>query len=85
MLSFMMMADLTRRPERPIASTPYSRAFPMIVSAGTLMPRLTTWYPLLERMMSTRFFPMSWTSPATVASRTFRPVSRSALARKGWR
>ena len=29
---------------------------------------LTTWYPLFERIMSTRFFPMSCTSPFTVAS-----------------
>src|SRR4030067_918518 len=36
-------------------------------------------------MMSTRFFPMSCTSPATVARRTLRPVSRSDPARKGWR
>src|SRR5580700_10460352 len=40
----------------------------MIVSPGCLMPRLTTLKPLLVRIMSTRFFPMSWTSPFTVAS-----------------
>ena len=39
-------------------------------SDGTLMPRFTTSKPLLERMMSTRFLPMSWTSPLTVASST---------------
>ena len=39
-------------------------------SEGTLIPRFTTVKPLLERMMSTRFLPMSWTSPFTVASST---------------
>ncbi len=34
------------------------------------MPRFTTSKPLLVRMMSTRFLPMSWTSPLTVASTT---------------
>ena len=40
----------------------------MIALIGCLMPMLTTVYPLLDRMMSTRFLPMSCTSPFTVAS-----------------
>ena len=39
-----------------------------MVSPGCLIPRLTTLNPLFERIMSTRFLPMSWTSPFTVAS-----------------
>ena len=39
-----------------------------MVESGCLMPMLWTSKPLLVRMMSTRFLPMSWTSPLTVAS-----------------
>ena len=64
----MMRVLFTSRPLIPMASAPTSSAFWIISVMPTLMPRLCTSYPLLVRMMSTRFFPMSWTSPFTVAS-----------------
>ena len=48
-------------------------------SGGTLMPRLMTLKPLLPRMMSTRFLPMSCTSPFTVAS-TMRALAPTLSA-----
>ena len=63
-------ADLTSRPERPTASGRCSRTAATRASGGTLMPRSTTSKPLFAKMISTRFLPMSWTSPLTVASTT---------------
>src|SRR5664279_4269504 len=60
--------DFTSNPDIPIASALASSAADRIVEIGCLMPRFTTEYPLLDRMMSTRFLPMSCTSPLTVAS-----------------
>ena len=49
-----------------------------IADTGCLMPMLTTVNPLLDRMMSTRFLPMSCTSPLTVA-RTMVPLPSSSV------
>ena len=60
-------------------------------SGGTLIPRFTTSKPLFERMISTRFLPMSWTSPLTVARSTFpaapppsHPAARGGPPRPSW-
>ena len=49
----------TSSPESPIASGLCSRQARISASGGTLMPRFTTVYPLFERMISTRFLPIS--------------------------
>ncbi len=74
-VSTICCALLTSRPERPMTSGRCSRTAWISCSEGTLMPRFTTWKPLFERMMSTRFLPMSWTSPLTVASRMLAATS----------
>ncbi len=43
----------------------------------------TTRYPLLVRIMSTRFLPMSWTSPFTVANRIDPRSVESAFSING--
>jgi hypothetical protein len=58
------------RPDRPIASAPSRSAVSRMASAGTITPRSITRYPLQPRTTPTMFFPMSWTSPLTVASTT---------------
>src|SRR5271166_2851332 len=57
----------------------------MISSGGILMPRFTTSYPLLPRMISTRFLPMSWTSPLTVARTILPRAAVSAFSMNCWR
>ncbi len=71
-------ALFTSRPESPRMSGRCSRTAATSCSGGTLMPRFTTWKPLLARMISTRFLPMSWTSPFTVA-RTTLPRTRGGV------
>src|SRR5271157_4915913 len=46
------------------------------------MPRFTTSYPLFFKIISTRFFPISCTSPFTVASITFPRFAVSAFSMK---
>ena len=81
----MIATDLTSRPLMPIASAPVRRHASRIACSGCLMPMLWISKPLFERMMSTRFLPMSWTSPATVASTIFAflPAPASALGMCG--
>ena len=55
-----------------MASALCSWAERMITSPGCLIPRFTTLYPLLDKMMSTKFFPISWTSPWTTPITTLR-------------
>ncbi len=55
----MISVDFTSRPLIPMASAPCSAAAATISLIPTLMPRFTTSYPLLVKMMSTRFLPMS--------------------------
>ncbi len=74
----MMTVDFTSSPDIPTASACSARAASMIASTGCLIPRLTTRKPLLVRMMSTRFLPMSCTSPFTVAS-TMVPLALPSL------
>ena len=62
-----MTVDLTSNPLIPMASALLSIAPSIIWLTVCLIPILTTRYPLLVRIMSTRFFPMSCTSPRTVA------------------
>ena len=57
----------TSSPERPMASGWCSWKACTSKSDGALIPRLITRYPLFARMISTRFLPMSCTSPFTVA------------------
>ena len=66
--SRMINVLFTKRPLIPRASAWCSSRALNISLTPTLMPRLKTSYPLLVRMMSTRFLPMSCTSPLTVAS-----------------
>ena len=75
--------DLTSSPDMPTACAPGEAAASRIRD-GCSMPGLTT-QPLLVRMISTRFLPMSWTSPRTVASTTVplsRPSTRPCAARE---
>src|SRR5438067_1990154 len=58
----------TSRAESPIAVASCSFAASTIVPIGTCLPRSTTWYPLLVRIVLTSDLPMSCTSPKTVAS-----------------
>ena len=69
----MINVDFTRSPLIPIASAFTSSAFSRISAIEILMPRLYTSYPLFVRMMSTRFLPMSWTSPLTEVASTILP------------
>ena len=62
----------------PITSARWVSAASRIAETGCLMPMLTTLKPLLVKMMSTRFLPMSWTSPLTVA-RTMVPLPSSSV------
>ena len=55
----MITVDFTSNPDMPIASAFASSAACRIALTGCLMPMLTTEYPLLLKMMSTRFLPMS--------------------------
>jgi hypothetical protein len=75
--SFMITVDFTSSPDIPITSARCSRAASRIADTGCLIPRFTTVYPLFDKMMSTRFLPMSWTSPFTVAS-TIVPLPSSS-------
>ena len=75
--SFITTVDFTSRPLIPMASARCSSAARRISPTGCLMPMFTTSYPLLDRMMSTRFLPMSWTSPLTVASTIVALLSRA--------
>ena len=63
-------ALFTSSPERPMTSGRCCSTAWISCSDGTLMPRLTTSKPLFDSTMSTRFLPMSCTSPFTVASST---------------
>ncbi len=53
----------TSRAERPIASAFTATAFSITVAIGTCLPRSCTVKPLFERIVFTRFLPMSCTSP----------------------
>ena len=64
----------------PMASAPVCSYASIRSSTPTLMPRLWTSNPLFVRMMSTRFLPMSWTSPATVANTIEPRVALSVCA-----
>ena len=55
------------RPLTPIASAPISAALSRIASLGTITPRSVTSNPLQLSTIAVIFFPMSWTSPLTVA------------------
>ena len=67
----------------PMASAGLRSWAARMASTGCLMPRFSTSKPLLERMISTRFLPMSCTSPFTVA-RIARPlVVEASLGRWG--
>ena len=81
----MINVDLTRSPLIPRASAWCSSTALSISFTPTLMPRLITSYPLLVRMMSTRFLPMSCTSPFTVASTTRPRPPRSDFSISGSR
>ena len=85
-LSFITSVDFTSSPDMPMASALCATAASMMLPTGCLMPRFTTVYPLLVKMMSTRFLPMSWTSPFTVASTIVPlPTSPSAFSMCGSR
>ena len=58
-------------PERPMISAPHSRASLRMVSQGTITPMSLTSKLLQASTTLTIFFPMSCTSPFTVASRIF--------------
>ena len=55
-------------PLTPIRSAEHSAAFSRIVSLGTMTPRSTISNPLQLSTISVMFFPMSCTSPLTVAN-----------------
>ena len=57
------------KPDKPIISAFTSLAFINIFSEDTITPRSTILYPLQARTTPTIFFPISWTSPFTVANK----------------
>jgi len=57
--SFMITVLLTRSPLMPITSASFSSAAVTMAVTGCFMPMFTTEYPLLLKMMSTKFLPMS--------------------------
>ena len=59
------------KPDNPIMSTFSSFAFASISAAGTITPILTTSKLLHCNTTETIFFPISWTSPFTVAISIF--------------
>ena len=72
---------LTNNPESPITSTSLSCAAPIIAPIGCLMPIFTVEKPLFVKIISTRFLPISCTSPLTVAKSIFpRPTSDSSFS-----
>ena len=64
-----MTVDLTNNPDIPTTSTLFSFAASIIWLIVCLIPMFTVVYPLLLKMISTKFLPISWTSPFTVASK----------------
>ena len=70
-------ADFTRSPESPTKSAFSVIIASLIFSAGVLIPRSITLYPLFPIIIPTRFFPISWTSPLTVAIITVPFVAES--------
>ncbi|CAB4782944.1 unannotated protein [freshwater metagenome] len=75
-----MTVDFTNKPLNPITSTFSFSAASRIALIGCLMPIFTTSYPLLDKMISTRFFPISCTSPFTVASKILPRPSSSVFS-----
>ena len=69
----------------PMASAPNSSTAATMSVIPILMPRFRTVYPLFVRMMSTRFLPMSWTSPLTVAKTMVPLPPWSAFSMNGSR
>ena len=65
------------RPERPMISAFAFFASDNILSAGTITPRSIILYPLQPNTTPTIFFPISCTSPFTVA-KTMVPLEISA-------
>ena len=63
-------------PERHTISALFLTASSTIRSGGTITPRSMTWNPLHAMTTPTMFFPMSWTSPFTVAMTTVLPGTR---------
>ena len=66
-------------PLKPIIDTPFSMATCKILSAGTITPISITSYPLQPRTTPTIFFPMSCTSPFTVAIKIFAGPAPSSF------
>ncbi len=64
-------ADFTKRPDRPMMSGFSSFTASISCCGVTLIPNSITLKPLLLKMMSTKFLPISCTSPLTVARITF--------------
>ena len=58
-------------PERPTMSAPKFFASDSILSEGTITPRSIISYPLQPKTTPTIFFPISCTSPLTVAKIIF--------------
>ena len=59
------------RPDKPITSTSKRTASSNILLAGTITPKSIISYPLQANTTPTMFFPISCTSPFTVANKTF--------------
>ena len=70
-ISVMISRDGVMSPLNPITSTCSALALAMICSLGTITPMSITSYPLQASTTPTMFFPMSCTSPFTVANRIF--------------
>src|SRR6266508_3358761 len=71
----MITVDLTSSPDMPITSAWWLSAASRIAVIGCLIPRLTTSYPLLDRMMSTTFLPSS--SVSLMIASADRPDARA--------
>ncbi len=76
--------DFTSNPLIPIAIALHSVADFIKSSMLTFIPIFTTLKPLFERIISTRFFPTSCTSPFTVPSTKVVSLSFSIFGRYGW-
>jgi len=68
-------------PLSPITSACCRTAVSTIRSLSTITPRSSTRYPLQASTTETMFFPMSCTSPLTVAS-TMRPADAARPSRR---
>jgi hypothetical protein len=85
MLTLNMGIVVVRKAEKPTTSGLCSLIASMNVSGAICTPRSTTLKPAPSSMMSTRFLPMSWTSPLTVPIRNVPIVSAPVSARSGRR